>query len=296
MKKFRYNLCGAWFKGNTHIHSTASDGGKKFAEIEDLYSAAGYDFLFRTDHWVLSDIGTGPDDGSLLWIDGVELDGHDHTGAFFHVVCLGAVKHVAREAGLAAGLEAARDQGALLVLAHPYWTGNSLEDGVRHRFDGIEIYNHVCHWLNGKSCGLVHWNHALLSRPATLAFAVDDAHLRPEHPGWDGGWIMVNAANRSRESLLESIKRGNFYSSCGPSIYEMEWDGDALRLTTSPVRVARVVGPRSQGHRAGALDGQLLTEFKIRVPAEWDYVYAEIEDLFGRRAWTNTLFNGMSLR
>ena len=77
---FRYDIHQeAWYKGNCHIHSTASDGGKTFAELERMYAGAGYDFLFRTDHWVVSEVG-GPSDGGtpaspLLWLDGTELDG-----------------------------------------------------------------------------------------------------------------------------------------------------------------------------------------------------------------------------
>jgi hypothetical protein len=46
-----------------------------FAELEQLYSLAGYDFLFRTDHWVASDVAVEQHAASLLWLDGVELDG-----------------------------------------------------------------------------------------------------------------------------------------------------------------------------------------------------------------------------
>lgn len=53
--KLRYNTTGRWFKGNTHIHSTAPDGGKDFSELTEQYAAAEYDFLFRTGHWVSSD-------------------------------------------------------------------------------------------------------------------------------------------------------------------------------------------------------------------------------------------------
>ncbi len=28
MGSFRYDTSGSWFKGNTHIHTPASDGGK----------------------------------------------------------------------------------------------------------------------------------------------------------------------------------------------------------------------------------------------------------------------------
>jgi len=52
---FRYDTSGQWYKGNVHVHSTASDGGKTLAEMAEMYASAGYDFLCRTDHWVASD-------------------------------------------------------------------------------------------------------------------------------------------------------------------------------------------------------------------------------------------------
>lgn len=290
MRSFRYNTSGEWFKGNTHIHSTASDGGKSFTEIADLYSSAGYHFLFRTDHWVLSETSSDPERYPLLWLDGTEIDGKDETGAWFHVVCLGLLKDIRREDGFIAGLEEAKAQGALLIAAHPHWCGNSTDDCLRWPFDGIEVYNHVCHWLNGKSSGMIHWDAALQERPNTLAFAADDAHLNGEHMGWNGGWIMVQAETCTRPELISAIRGGNFYSSCGPEIYSINIDGDELSITTSPIRFARLVGPGPRGKRAGTFDGPLLTDFRMSVPDDWSYAYVEIEDDAGRRAWTNNLF------
>jgi hypothetical protein len=78
--------------------------------------------------------------------------------------------------GLEAALQSARQQGALTILAHPHWCGNSLEDVTRFPFDGVEVYNHICHWLNGKGNGLVHWEAALDRSPNALSFAADDGH------------------------------------------------------------------------------------------------------------------------
>jgi hypothetical protein len=293
--KFRYNTSGQWFKGNTHIHSTASDGGKTFAEIAQMYASVGYHFLFRTDHWVPSDCLADKQPYPLLWLDSIELDGQDSTGAAYHVVCLGTVKDISREMGFMAGLEAVRAQGALLIVAHPHWCGNSLDDCLRWPFHGVEIYNHVCHWLNGKSGGLVHWDALLRRNPNTLAFAADDAHLRPEHPGWNGGWIVVNAEACTRPAIMDAIRRGNFYSSCGPEIRSIALDGEDLIMNTSPVRFVRLVGPGWNGERLGSFDGPLLTDLRMRVPAAWKYTYVELEDQNGRRAWTNNLFVDDSL-
>ncbi len=292
-KIFRYDSSGRWFKGNTHLHSTVSDGGLEFRGLAELYRSAGYHFLFRTDHRVASRIGNADTDAGLLWLDGIELDGKDRTGAYYHVVCLGRLRNLRPEAGLEAALAAARRQGALLILAHPYWSGNTLDDCLRHPFNGIEIYNHIAHWLNGKSCGLVHWDAALAKNPDTFAIAADDGHLSPEHPGWNGGWVVVNAPELSAAAITDALRTGNFYASQGPEINAVTLEDGRLRLETSPIRFARLVGPGTAGARLGSFDGPLLREAAFTLPADWDYIYAEIEDERGRRAWTNNLFTAL---
>ena len=290
MPVFRYDVTGTWYKGNTHLHSTASDGGKTVAELTEMYAGEGYDFLFLTDHWVFSDAETDGADAPLLWLDGVELDGRDSEGAGYHVVCLGTFDGITREMGFLGAMEAARAQGGLLILAHPHWMGNSFGDAKRWSFDGVEVYNHVCHWLNGKGDAGAYWNAMLAQAPNTLGLAVDDAHIRPEHPGWNGGWIMVRAPSRSRAAIVDAIRAGHFYSTCGPEFHALECEGRSVRFTSSPVQFARLVGPAHWGQRIGSFDGVRLDEAAFEVPEEWSYAYLEIEDAEGRRAWTNSLF------
>ena len=251
-----------------------------------LYAGAGYDFLFRTDHWQASTSVPAP----ILWLGGIELDGNDHARRYFHIVCLGNVEGISREMGLDKAVESAQAQGALIVLAHPFWTGNSRADTGHFAFDGVEIYNHVCQWLNGKGDGRVFWDEMLRTKPSTLAFAVDDAHINPTEPGWNGGWIMVNAPVLTTDAIMDAIRRGNYYSTCGPDFAEIEFDGAAVSVRTSPVRFIRLVGPGSKGQRRGSFGSERFTAATFTVPADWQYAYIEIEDECGRRAWTNTLF------
>lgn len=292
MARFRYQTNHTWYKGNTHIHSTASDGGKTFTELSEMYAKVGYDFLFRTDHWVASGAERDSETYPLVWLDGIELDGHDYQGSYYHVVCLGTFTGAGldRQRGFVRALETARAQDGLLILAHPYWTGNTLEDARRWGFHGIEIYNHVCRWLNGKGDSRVYWSAMLQSQPNTLAFAVDDAHIRPEHPGWNGGWIMVNAPTDDRQNLWDAIRAGNFYATCGPDFHTITYHEPEVMITTSPVRFARLVGPASSGARIGTFDGLLLNKATFEIPKNWPYAYLEIEDDQGQRAWTNPLF------
>ena len=292
MSKFRYDTSGQWFKGNTHIHSVASDGGKTVDEITEMYSSRKYDFLFLTDHWVASDVKSTREGSKspLLLLDGMELDGATPDGGIYHVVCLGRCDKSDRADGFDAALEAARRKGCVLILAHPLWSGNTTEEALAKNFHGVEIYNHVCSWLNGKSDGLAHWSAMLEKNPDTLGLSADDAHIRAEHPGWDGGWIMVNAGSLDEQDILSAIKKGNYYSSTGPRIKSLKLNGDTLEVTTSPVQFMRLVGPAWRGIQRGSFDGAKLTKAEFKIPADWPYAYLDIEDSRRRRAWTNTLF------
>ncbi len=287
---FRYDTTYSWFKGNTHIHSTRSDGGKPLNEIGKIYANAGYHFLFMTDHWMPSDAKNMHLNSDLLWLDGVELDGKDHMGSDFHVVCLGKVEGIDRQMGLVDAMLSARNQGALLILAHPSWCANTFEDALRWNFDGVEIYNHVCQWINGKGQAGVYWNAMLKANPETLVLAVDDAHIRPEHPGWNGGWIVVNSDKLEEKSILSAIRSGNYYASRGPEFKSIALDGDRVTIQTSPVQFIRLVGPSWYGIQLGSFDGSLMEFASIKLPDDWDYQYLEIEDRIGHVAWTNTLF------
>jgi len=290
IRKFRYNTGNEWFKGNTHIHSVVSDGGKTFSELAEMYSRAGFRFLCRADHWQCSDIAADTEQYPLLWLDGIELDGVDSFGGAFHIVLLGTLKDIVREMGLDAAIEAGRKQGALIILAHPAWTATTIEASLRWRFDGVEVYNHIARWLNGKSDGVFHWHSMLKQKPGTLAFAVDDAHISHYHPGWNGGWIVVNALQCSRAAIMDAIRAGNYYSSCGPDFRSIEFDGTNVNIETSPIRFARHVGPDSSGEQIGTFWEQPFTSASFKAPSGWEYAYIEIEDDQGRRAWSNTLF------
>lgn len=289
MADFRYDTRGSWFKGNCHIHSTASDGGKTPVELARMYASEGYDFLCRTDHWVFSSVGQEADEYPLLWLDGVELDGDDYTGSSYHVVCLGSFDGLSRKQSFVEALEAARAQGGILILAHPLWMGNNFDDALRWGFDGVEVYNGVCHWLNGKGEGLAHWNAMLERASTTLGLAVDDAHIRRENPGWNGAWTMVNAPECTTEALMAALRSGNFYSTCGPEFASIEYADGKVTIHTSPVQFVRLVGPASRGMRMGSFDGQTRQVATFEVPSDWSYAYIEIEDARGRRAWTNSL-------
>ena len=288
MAEARYNTDGPWFKGNTHIHTILSDGGGNYRELAERYAGAGYDFLFATDHRHPATIESEPD-MPLLALNGIELDGKDILGSGYHVVGLGIHEDIGRDTPFIDALNLLKSRGVFTILAHPQWMGNSPEDALRHGFDGVEVYNNICQWLNGKGSGAYFWDRMLAGNQDVCGFASDDAHICPEHPDWNGGWIVVSAPELTRENVLAAIRRGEFYASCGPEIHSIRTSGDVVRVRTSPANVVRLVGPTTGGVRARASDEAGLTEAELTIPAGAGYWRLEVEDLGGKLAWTNTL-------
>ena len=292
---FRYETTGSWLKGNTHVHTSLSDGGKSPREVMALYEEQGYDFLFFTDHWLASDVtdtiySSPKRESRIILMDGLELDGADNEGSYYHVVCLGRFESIHRGMELNKALSSAKEQNGFLVLAHPYWTGNTLQEAFRYKFQGIEIYNHVCHWINGKGLSTLYWDTLLENDSGVVGFSADDSHFSLKHPGWNGGWIAVNCPNRDADSIMKAIRSGNFYSSRGPRFMDIAEKNGRIHITTSPVQFVRLIGPKHRGDRIGSFKSERFEYAVFDMPKDWTYLRVEIEDEKGRCAWTNPLF------
>lgn len=291
-QRFTYSVNGTWLKGNTHTHTTASDGGLEVPEIAELYASADFDFVFITDHMAPSKEQQSGNTYPLQVFDGVEIHGVDGRGGFYHVICLGSFTGISADMEFEAALSRCREQDAVVILAHPAWTGNTVEETLAHEFHCVEIYNNICRKLNGKGTALVHWDRLLEEHRTVFGISCDDAHLTQRLPAWNGGWIMVNAEACSSQAVLAAIRSGNFYSTQGPSIHTMEATEDNLSVTGSPIQYARLVGRRSQGFPfCVAADDNGMTSYQLPLLEKFDYLRLEIEDINGKRAWTNVLFS-----
>jgi hypothetical protein len=289
--RYRYATSGQWYKGSLHLHTNRSDGHLSLIELVKKYAAAKFDFVAVTDHWCLPEFNGNRKTLPLVVIDGIELDGFDNAGAYFHVVALGASLQLPTATrNFVKAMQAARSQGALLIWAHPHWTGNSSEEGLRHNFDGMEIYNHSSHCENGSGYALSHWDQVLNRHSDFLGFATDDSHFIPERRYWKGGWIMVNAASCTQEEILANIRSGNFYASQGPEFKSIEYSANTVKVETSPIAFARLIGSRMVGSWIQATENEPLLRAEFELPSDWPYARLEIEDADGKRAWTNPLW------
>jgi hypothetical protein len=132
-----------------HAHTTWSDGYLTLPDLVDLYGRHEFDVLCVTDHVVrlddpmptAVDSWTWPayvsavraeatralEEYGLLVIPGLELTDNDQEDPdrSAHALAIGLERHVAVDRGIVAALEAANEQRAALVAAHPYCADDS---------------------------------------------------------------------------------------------------------------------------------------------------------------------------
>jgi len=301
---------GQWYKGNTHAHSTISDGRLPPEQVVGLYREMGYDFLALTDHRVYGVHGDLSDE-SLVVLPGVEVDcwnlGGD--GMCHHVVGLGVpgrnrlahgqVLDYADDIRVEALVRFLNGNGNVCLYAHPTW---SL---VRHEvlaglegLLGVEVYNHGCEvaCADGQSEG--HWNRMLWQGSRAFAIASDDTHQHQLDYG--GGWICVKARERTAEALVDSILAGRFYASRGPRIDGFSVEDGVVCLGCSPCRsigfqvdsqpgMALDMGDVRRPEGAGYDADGFLVSARIPLRGGETYVRGVCEDRWGRRAWTQPI-------
>ena len=283
-----WNNKGIWLKGNTHTHTTNSDGVCTPAEIASEYKRHGYDFVFLTDH----DKRTVPDKTirKPLLIPAEEIV-VSYKGYGPHFVCLGLKKEWA--AGSCRSpvqmLARARREGVFIVQAHPYWCGIPSHKCVYPgglTCPGMEVYNTVCDRTIAKGHSSIHWDDLLDSGHRILGFAVDDTHNATHIAG---GWIMVKARSRTPEAILSAIRNGSFYSSQGPEIKSIAIHGREIKVTCSPVMRINFITNRSGGCSIFAATPR-LKEAVWTVPQGKTYARIELVSASGKMAWSNPIF------
>ena len=294
MRKSFFPKDGIWLKGNPHSHSTVSDGYYSPLELAKLYAARGYDFLSMTDHNIFLPHSELPPE-ELLLLTGVEHDLEYGCDKCTHIIGLGAAnqtqtsypcrKYTSQELTDQQYLDMMREDGQYVILAHPVWSRMEPEEvSSLHGFNAIEVYNngteHLCHAGHAE----IYWDMLLRRGYHVYGIACDDVHVTCD---LFGGWVCVKAENRTHEAVLEALRKGLFYASSGPKIYDFGMDENRVYVECSPCREIHMISYPPRG-KTSFVDGQ--TEASFELTGREKYVRVECIDEAGRAAWTNPIF------
>lgn len=295
-----FEIEGIWFKGNLHTHTRNSDGDLGPRELIERYVEAGYQFLAITDHNKITLLEDEEDHGLLL-IPGEEVGvGLSEAGTDFHFVIVGSDYEWKRPEGVSSKeispqilIEEVRGKGGEVILCHPYWSQLTVHDMLS--FDGyiaLEIFNTSCHHSIGKGFSTTHWDDLAARGKFVWGVAVDDAHFHfNEHRPVDicGAWTMVKCQALTRDEILNALRKGMFYSSTGPQIYDLHIDGSEIYVVTSPVTTITFVSNNGRGERWTAIGRDAITEAHYKLRGKESFLRIECMDSYGNFAWTNPM-------
>ncbi len=286
-----FKMEGNWYRGNLHAHTSNSDGELSLGEVLEGYKKHNYDFLAITDHGKVTRIKEYPQENFLL-LSGIEIDVDKNSlGYAYHLVGINVQEDIVdhyTELKVQEGIDSLKEQGGEVIIAHPYGLGLTTEELLSLQGQlGIEVHNT---WFKniGKGLSSVYWDSILDRGRLSWGFAVDDAHsyLRDAYRGW----IMVKASALNKENIISSIKKGLFYSSSGPQIKEVDFDGKRVYVHTSPVRVITFVCDNAKGRSVWDEDGKELLEAEFKLEGNEKYLRIECLDKESETAWTNPLY------
>jgi hypothetical protein len=241
-----------WVKGNTHAHTSNSDGNETPRRVMRWYQDYGYHFLFITDHDMITETRTldsDPNDDFIL-IPGEELTlrtGESRT----HVCALNPSRPATAKAGktvvetLQNEIDAARLAGAIPQINHPNWKWSfsatemqALRDGCL--FELLNVNRDSNSFSAGSRPGTEElWDRLLTAGKIMYGVASDDAHdyLGDFIPGraYPGkGWVMVRVTELTSQAVCRSLEKGDFYASTGIELDELTITEREYRLSIKP--------------------------------------------------------------
>lgn len=294
-------------KGGLHCHTTRSDGAGTPEEVIRYHYRNGYDFLAITDHRKYNYTNFAPEVPMTI-IPGMEFDNtfeREQGFRCFHTVCIGPEKKdgngydqdeilVSGTAGnqeeYQSYLDDIHSKGNMTVYCHPQWSSTPARYFEKLQGDfAMEIWNSGCAVSCNMDTDAAYWDELLGQGKVIYGVATDDGHNMNDHCR---GWVRVRAKDNSVSSILEALKEGKFYSSCGPEIYNFYVDDNKVVVECSAADRVRF---QSDMHPTRIVQAGLhgtLTKavYEIKNMDDYKYIRATVIDKEGRYAWTNPIF------
>jgi hypothetical protein len=284
-----------WYKANLHTHTTSSDGSVSPQGRVEQYREKGYSILALTDHRLTNNV-RGLSSEDFLVISGIEthppIPGTDE---LYHLVGLnlpfGFRSDEGRTTDAKTQIKLIKDAGGEVIVAHPYWIGNNINELLAiDGYIGIEVYNATSAKI-GKACSSVHWDNLLDAGRIVPAIAVDDVHQGPD---LFAAWTMIRAKSLEIEAIMDALRTGSYYSSCGPTIEDFRTRDGVVTIKCSPAAEIHFMCNRWHGQSFYTDNSPLLTHAEFKPSKEAKYVRGEIVDEKRSHAWTNPIMLDLS--
>jgi hypothetical protein len=279
-----YGSGGTWYKGQTHDHSTRSDGELAPSEVVARYADLGFKFIAITDHHTITKIKGG----SLLVLGQEYGKGSTESGEMYkpHMSGINISSVYSESASLQSRIDSINSQRGLVVLNHPttlLYAYDMDELVGLDNYTGLEIFNGYSDgFLSGDPVST--WDKVLSTGKRVWGVASDDAHGAEDY---GKGWVEVRLSGKlTTGNVVNAIKHGSFYSTQGPTISDLRFDGTTFSVSSPGADSISFYG--RNGKLLSSVDGGYAN-----YTVDWSggYVRAEVyKD--GLKAWSQPVFIG----
>ena len=293
MKKYLLPKEGKFYKANLHMHTNISDGRMTLEETKREFMKRGYSIVAFTDHEVMvphMDLN----EENFLAITSTEiivnLDNHPDFGynrtyhlniyspepaksdyntfnkdimwlkhSFDYITEKQSEVKYQRRYGVESVneiIQKAKEENCLVSYNHPVWSLQDHEDynGLKGLW-GVEWHNTGC-VRAGYEDSMQPIDDLLRKGERVFPLATDDAHHIDD---CFGGFVMVKAKQLEYSVVFEALRKGDFYSSTGPEIFELTYEDGKVHIKTSPVSRIYISTERRETRWVEAKQ-ELLTE------------------------------------
>jgi hypothetical protein len=295
------------FKGNTHTHTSMSDGDSPPEYVANWYKEQGYQFLVLSDHNFLTDVKALANliDTTFILIPGEELttsfqDKPVHVNGLNIPLLLQPIVDSTLVETIQKNVNAIRKVKGVPHINHPNFKW-AFDDKVLFKIDNdklLEIFNGhplVNNFGGGGWPSMEQvWDNLLTAGKRIYGIAVDDAHhfkgeFSPGRSNPGRGWVHVRARALEANAIVRSLDAGLFYASTGVVL-----DDIIINPRKLEIRIHQQKDFKYRTEFIGSY-GKLLYRTESN-PAVFElsqkekYVRAKIYDSAGYVAWIQPVF------
>lgn len=243
-----------WYKGDTHLHTTNSDGVLSQDELISACKKLGLEFMMITDH-NHNTVEESYFDGNMLVIQGQELtDKSGHVNIWGKKVPMEAPYSISTQEEYKKAIDECREAGAIASLNHPFCSNCPfLLEKESLPFDAVEVWNTIQHTDNVKNRDW--WVEQLNQGKHLAALGGSDYHrdyVNVHILAMPTTYVL--AEDKSADAILKAITEGRCVVTNSPKssmIYLTVGDaqiGDTVKLAENN-KAQIIVSNLKKGHK-----------------------------------------------
>lgn len=334
MRKYLLSQEGKFYKANLHMHTTISDGRMTPEETKLKFMEKGYSIVAFTDHEIMvphpeltddkflaitsTEIAIDEDknmDMGFRRVYHLNIYSKDPNRTLFHSFdsnniwlkhsfdyISDDIKNITYNRKYTTEhintiIEMANKENCLVSYNHPFWSLQEYKDyiGLKGLW-GVEWHNTAC-TRNGFMDTIQPIDDLLHRGENIYPLATDDAHSIYD---CFGGFVMVKAKELKYDLVMNSLEKGDFYSSNKPEILELYIENGVIFIKTSKARKIYLTTERRYTLHSTALEGETISSAKFDInpylneyinrDSSFAYIRITVEDKEGYKAHTRAYF------